>query len=167
MSYAILPGSYDPITVGHLDIIRRASLLFDNVTVLVAKNNAKHYLLTAAERLELVSDAIKNLKNVTAEEFDGMLVDYIESHERPVIVKGIRGDKDLYYEQNMAHYNRQLSRRKYGFTAETLFLISEVEYSEISSTLVRTLIDCQTDFSDLVPNAALLTSMLEHSAQKE
>ena len=104
---------------------------------------------------------------MTAEEFDGMLVDYIESHERPVIVKGIRGDKDLYYEQNMAHYNRQLSRRKYGFTAETLFLISEVEYSEISSTLVRTLIDCQTDFSDLVPNAALLTSMLEHSAQKE
>lgn len=59
MSYAILPGSYDPITVGHLDIIRRASLLFDNVTVLVAKNNAKHYLLIAAERLELVSDAIK------------------------------------------------------------------------------------------------------------
>lgn len=83
MRSALVPGSYDPITVGHLDVIRRAAQMFDRVTVLVAHNNAKNYLLCSQKRLALAEDAIKDIPGVLAEGYDGMLIDYIASHDRP------------------------------------------------------------------------------------
>lgn len=161
MRTALLPGSYDPITKGHLDIIRRAAALYDKVTVLVAKNENKNYMLCTKSRVALAEDAVKDIPGVTVDEFDGMLVDYIVSHGKPVIVKGLRNSADFTYEQNMAFYNYELSSRKYGFAAETVFLNSRPEFAEISSSLVRTLIGFGADYSDLVPNAELLKELLK------
>lgn len=160
MSKALLPGSYDPITVGHLDIIRRASEMYDEVTVLIAKNSSKNYMLCTKKRVQLAEDAVKSLPNVKVDSFDGMLVNYVAKNGRPVIVKGLRNATDFEYEQNMAFYNRELSMRKYGFPAETLFLCSAPEFSETSSSLVRTVIGYGACFDDLVPNSELLKSIL-------
>lgn len=160
MKCALLPGSYDPFTIGHLDIVRRAASLFDSVTVLVAHNAAKKYLLSPEKRLALVQDAVGSLSGVHAEMYDGMLVDYAHAHGNPVFVKGIRDEKDFRYEQEMAAYNRQLSMRKYGLSTETLLLPCTAEYSEVSSTLVRTLLSCNAPYDDLLPNAALFRRLL-------
>ena len=160
MNKALIPGSFDPITVGHLDIIRRAAEMYDEVTVLVAKNSAKNYMLCTGKRARLIEDAVKNLKNVKVDSFDGTLVDYVATNGKPVIVKGLRNSTDFEYEQNMAFYNRELSVRKYGFSAETLFLVSLPCFSEVSSSLVRTLLGCGTGVDDLVPNAKLLKNIV-------
>lgn len=155
MKTALLPGSYDPFTCGHLDVVRRTASLFDSVTVLVAHNTAKKYMLTAEQRLTLVRDAVSAFPNVSAEAFDGMLIDYAASHGNPVLVKGIRNQKDFDYECEMAAYNRHLSLRKYGTPTETLFLPCCAEYSEVSSSLVRTLLSCGAPYDDLLPNPKL------------
>ena len=161
MRCALLPGSYDPITIGHLDIVRRAAGIFDHVTVLVAHNSAQNYLLCSQKRLALVEDAIKDIPGVTADLYDGMLIDYMAEHGRPTLVKGVRNEKDFTYEIEMAQYNRELCRRKYGFEAETLFLPASPCYSAVSSTLIRTLAACGGDFDDLVPNGKLLRDFLK------
>ena len=161
MSAALLPGSFDPITVGHLDVIRRAAVLFDSVTVLVAKNASKKYLLSDEARLALVTDAIADIPHARAELFGGYLVDYATAHGNPVFVKGVRNAKDFEYEREMAAYNRALSLRKYGTTLETLLLPASADVSEVSSTLVRTLLSVQVDYDDLVPNAALFRHYLQ------
>ena len=163
MRSALVPGSYDPITLGHLDVIRRAAQMFDRVTVLVAHNNAKNYLLCSQKRLALAEDAIKDIPGVLAEGYDGMLIDYIASHDRPILIKGVRNEKDFAYETEMAQYNRELCRRKYGFEAETLLLPCAPCYSALSSTLVRTLATTGGNFDDLVPNAQLLKKFLQDS----
>lgn len=161
MRCALLPGSYDPITIGHLDVICRAAALFDKVTVLIAHNSAKNTLLCSKKRLLLAEDAIKAIPNAAAESFDGMLIDYIAAHDKPVLVKGVRNEKDFSYENEMAQYNRELCRRKYGFEAETLLLPSLSCHCAVSSTLVRTLIASGGKYDDLVPNAALLREFLK------
>ena len=108
MRTALLPGSYDPITNGHIEIIKRASELYDKVIVLSAVNASKNYMLCEKSRLALIEDAIKDIPNATSDSFSGLLVDYCASHGNPVIVKGLRNEKDFIYEQDMALFNKDL-----------------------------------------------------------
>ena len=161
MRTALIPGSFDPVTVGHLDIIKRACLIFDNVTVLVANNEQKSYLLSDEARFSLVKDALKNIKNASVDIYDGLLVDYVAQNGQPTIVKGVRNVEDFLYEQNMALFNSELSMRKYNFLVETMFLTSDIKYAQTSSSLVRVLIQNNADFKELVPNYELLLSYLK------
>lgn len=160
MSTAVLPGSYDPITVGHLEIIKRASKMYDNIVVAIGKNENKEYLLSEKQRLTLIKDAIKNIDNATAEVFEGYLVDFINAKSRPVIVKGIRNYDDYIYEQEMAKKNKELSRERYNFKAETVLLVSSKEFSHISSSFVKTVLYDADKCKNLVPNYPLLIEML-------
>lgn len=160
MSTAVLPGSYDPITVGHLEIIKRASKMYDNIIVAIGKNSSKEYLLTEKQRLTLIKDAIKDINNATAEIFDGYLVDFINTKGRPVIVKGIRNYDDYIYEQEMANKNKALSRERCNFKAETVLLVSSKEFSHVSSSLVKTVLYDSEKCKNLVPNYPLLIEML-------
>ena len=110
-----------------------------------------------------MEDAVKDLSNVSAESYDGMLFDYLGAHPDAVLVKGIRSEKDYLYEQEMAQANHELCRRKYGFEAETLFLPCSPCYANVSSTLVRILAANGGDYSDLVPNPVLLRDYLASS----
>ena len=161
MRCAILPGSYDPITNGHLEIIKRAAALYDKVIVLSAVNASKNYMLCERSRLALIEDAIKDIPNAVAESFSGLLVDYCASHGNPVIVKGLRNEKDFTYEQDMALFNKDLGLRRHNINVETVFLCSDAKFSEISSTRVRFYAQTGTEFDDLVPNPELLMSFLK------
>ena len=161
MSKALIPGSYDPITVGHLDVIKRASLLFDEVVVLVSKNSAKNYMLCSEKRAVLVEDAVKKMHNVRVAIYDGLLVDFAKANDIDVTVKGIRNDKDYQYEESMAGTNMLLSRKLYGRDFETMYLPCSKEYSDVSSTVVRMLISNCADISGLVPNSELLLGLIK------
>ncbi len=160
MSNALLPGSYDPITLGHLDIIKRCSMLFDSVTVLISKNPSKNYLLCSEKRAVLAQDAVKDLPNVKIDIFDGLLVEYAVQHDIDVTVKGIRNLSDFEYEQNMADCNLRLSKTLYSYEFQTLLMPCSKEYMDVSSSLVRLLLSKRGDVSELVPNANLLSSFL-------
>ena len=162
MITAILPGSYDPITVGHLDIIRRAAALYDEVIVLIAKNSAKNYLLCSKSRLALAEDAVRELPNVRCDSFDGYIVDYAARFEKAVLVKGLRNAADYTYEAEMAAYNAILMEKKYGKALETVYLDAKSANAVISSTLVRNLLTIGAAVEDYVPNAALLNSFLSN-----
>lgn len=161
MSRALVPGSYDPITVGHLDIIKRASMLFDEVVVLVSKNSSKNYMLCSEKRAMLVEDAVKKLHNVRVAIYDGLLVDFAKANDIDVTVKGIRNDKDYQYEESMAGTNMLLSRKLYGRDFETMYLPCSKEYADVSSTVVRMLLSNDGDISGLVPNCELLIKTIK------
>lgn len=160
MNNALIPGSFDPITVGHLDIIKRASTLFSSVTVLVSKNSDKCYLLTDEQRKLLVTDAVKNIKNVTVDFFDGYVADYSYKNNIDVLVKGIRNNDDFDYEFKMALANQQISSERFSKQLETLLLPSNPQFDNISSTLVKEYIKSGKDINDLVPNKKLLFEFL-------
>lgn len=160
MSKALIPGSFDPITTGHLDIITRASKMFDEVVVLISKNSSKNYMLCSNKRLMLVEDAVKNLKNVKVCAYDGLLVDFANKNNIDVVVKGIRNQNDFNYEQEMANANMLLSRKMYFKDFETIYLPSSKNFVDVSSTVVRLLLQNHSDIDGLVPNPKLLMSML-------
>src|SRR5207237_6506352 len=111
MRTAIYPGSFDPLTNGHLDVIQRAAKLFDQVIVAIAKNDSKTPLFDLGERLELVSGAIKNLANVSSDAFDGLLVNYVEKRGGQAIIRGLRAVSDFEFEFQLALMNRKLAER--------------------------------------------------------
>ena len=162
MSRALIPGSYDPITVGHLDIIKRTASLFDEVVVLVSKNSAKNYTLCSEKRALLVEDAVKKLHNVRVAIYDGLLVDFAKMNDIDVTVKGIRNDKDYQYEENMAGTNMLLSRKLHGRDFETMYLPCSKEYADVSSTVVRMLLSGGGDISGLVTNVELLMNVINN-----
>ena len=161
MSKALIPGSYDPITVGHLDVIKRAANLFDEVVVLVSKNASKNYMLCSEKRAMLVEDAVKKLHNVRVAIYDGLLVDFANSNCIDVTVKGIRNDKDYQYEESMAGTNMLLSRKMYGRDFETMYLPCSKDYADVSSTVVRMLLSNDGNISGLVPNEELLLKTIK------
>ena len=146
MRLAICPGSFDPITKGHLDIIRRASKLFDQVTVLVSVNAEKNAAFSVEERIDMIKISTKGFPNVTVDFFDGLLVDYVKSVGACAIVKGLRAICDFEYEFQMALANKQLYDQ-----AETVFFTTSAENMYLSSSLVRQIASFGGDVSGSVP----------------
>ena len=132
MKRALTPGTFDPITYGHLDVITRASQLFDEVVVAVAASSGKNPLFTLDERVELARAATAHLDNVRVEPFTGLLVDFAASLEATAVVKGLRAITDFEYEFQMAALNYHLKQ-----SLETLFIMSHPEYMYLSSSIVR------------------------------
>lgn len=131
MRRAACPGSYDPPTRGHLDVIRRTAAIFDEVQVLVGSNSAKTGLFSADERVGLLEDALSDLPAVEVHVFSGLIVDYCRDNEIGVVVKGVRGPLDLDYESRMAQLNRAMTG------LETLLLPAAPQWAAVSSSLVR------------------------------
>lgn len=148
MSLAILPGSYDPITLGHLDVITRAAAQYDEIVVAVMNNAAKSYMFELRERAEMARLATKELSNVRVVADEGLLVDLFDRLGATVIVKGVRNEKDLAYEKEMAAYNLQRNPK-----AKTVFFKADPGLLEISSTRVRALMSEGKIPKGLLPEA--------------
>lgn len=131
MTSAVYPGSFDPPTLGHLDVLERAAALFDQVTVAVLVNPDKRGLFSVEERSDLLREATADWPNVVVDSFSGLLVDYCSAHGIRAVVKGLRTVSDYDYEQPMAHMNRSLTG------VETVFLTARPEFSFVSSSLVK------------------------------
>ncbi len=150
MRIAVCPGSFDPVTLGHMDIINRASTLFDKVIVLVSVNASKKYSFTAEERVELLKKVTGNLSNVTVESDSGLLADYLKKKNATAIVKGLRAVTDFEYEFQMALTNKKLYPE-----AETVFLITKSENMYLSSSIVKEIASYGGDIKDFVPEPIL------------
>lgn len=152
MKIAICPGSFDPVTLGHLDIIRRASRLFDRVIVVVMSNAAKSPLFTQVERMDLLHRALtqEGLENVTVDCYEGLLADYAKMRQATAIVKGLRAMSDFEYEFQMALTNRKLNP-----DVETVFLTTTAEYMYLSSSLVKQIARLEGEIADFVPSCIL------------
>ncbi|MGW1676712.1 pantetheine-phosphate adenylyltransferase [Saccharopolyspora sp. NPDC002376] len=145
MRRAVCPGSYDPVTNGHLDIIERASKLFDEVVVAVLINKSKKSLFTVEERLEMLREVTEPWPNVRIDAWHGLLVDYCKANGIGAIVKGLRAVSDFDYELQMAQMNQQLSG------VETMFMSTNPQYSFLASSLVKEVATYGGDVSNLVP----------------
>jgi pantetheine-phosphate adenylyltransferase len=152
MRRAVCPGSFDPITLGHLDIISRASVHFDHVVIAVLENRTKSSLFTVDERIEMIRETTAHLSNVSVDSWSGLLVEYCKSNSIQAIVKGLRAVTDFDYELQMAQVNLQ------GSGVETMFMATSPVHSFLSSSLVKELAHYGGDVSTMVPasiNAAL------------
>lgn len=145
---AVCPGSFDPVTVGHIDIIRRAAAMFSKVVVVVMNNQAKSPLFTAEERAEMIRQSVGNLKQVEVDVFDGLLADYTKKIGAGAIVKGLRAMSDFEYEFQMALTNKKLNEN-----TETVFLTTKAEYMYLSSSMVKQVGSFGGDISDFVPES--------------
>jgi pantetheine-phosphate adenylyltransferase len=141
----VCPGSYDPVTNGHLDIISRASRLYDEVVVAVLINISKKSLFTVDERVEMIDEVTKQYGNVVVEKFHGLTVDFCRERDIPVIVRGLRAVSDFDYELQIAQMNHQLAG------VETMFMATNPLYSFLSSSLVKEIAQYGGDVSGLVP----------------
>ena len=150
MRVAVYPGSFDPLTNGHLDIIRRCSRLFDRVMVALLENEGKSPLFSIPERIELIARCTAEMPNVEVHSFSGLLVDFMRRHDANVVVRGIRAVSDYEYELQMALMNRELNAQ-----VETIFMIPAVEYTYVSSRLVKEVFRLGGDVARLVPAPVL------------
>ena len=146
MSKAIYPGSFDPVTFGHLDIIKRSAEMFDEVIVGVLINNSKKPLFSAEERTEMLRQAVAQYENVSVIHFDGLLIDFMKANDISVIVRGLRAITDFEYELQMAQTNHKLAS-----DVETIFLTTNLKYSYLSSTMVKEVAAFGGDISQFVP----------------
>ncbi len=146
MSTAIYPGSFDPVTYGHLDIIKRSSRMFDQVIIGVLINKSKKPLFSAEERVNMIAEVTKDLKNVSVVAFDGLLVEFAKQMNANIVVRGLRAISDFEYELQIAQTNHALEPE-----VDTVFLTTNVQYSYVSSTTVREIASFGGDISDFVP----------------
>ena len=147
MRAAIYPGSFDPVTFGHLDIIERADAIFDELTVSILNNTTKTPLFSVEERVNILKEATKHLPNVKIDSFSGLLVDYAMQKDIHVSVRGLRAITDFEYELQIAQTNNKLS----GGSLDTVFLTTNLEYSYLSSSSVREIASFHGDISQFVP----------------
>lgn len=149
MKRAIYPGSFDPVTYGHLDVIRRSANIFDELIVGILNNVQKTPLFSVEERVKILKEVTKDLPNVKVEPFSGMLVEYASANDIQVNVRGLRSMTDFEYEMQIAQYNNQLSNG----ALETVFLATNPAYSYISSSGVREVAGFKGDLSPYVPES--------------
>ena len=146
MKIAVYPGTFDPVTLGHLDLIKRASRIFDRVVVAVSKSGYKLPLFSVKERVLMLKKVTADIKNVTVEGFDGLVVDYVKSKKSAVVIRGIRMISDFEYEFQMALTNRKLNPG-----IETMFLMPHEAYSYVSSHLIKEAASLGANLRDFVP----------------
>ena len=149
MKRYVFPGSFDPITLGHQDIIHRALPMCDELVIAVGENLDKKYMFTIEERLDFINKTHSNEMKIKVKSFKGLTIDFCKSVEATAIVRGLRNPADFEFEKSIAQMNRRLSG------IETLFLLTAADYSYISSSIVREIIKNNGDYSSLVPDAVL------------
>jgi len=158
---AICPGSFDPVTHGHLDVITRASRLFDGVIVAVGQNSAKNYLFSPADRVRMVADAVTHLPGVRVLPLSGLLVDFCAEHGAGVVVKGLRFASDFDFELQMAHMNAAVGG------IETVMLPASAAWATVSSTMIREVASYGGDVSRFVPDAVAQRIRATVAARRE
>ncbi|MBO4533245.1 MAG: pantetheine-phosphate adenylyltransferase [Treponema sp.] len=146
MIKAVFPGSFDPPTNGHLDIIKRASSLFDDVDVVISVNPAKQYMFSENERLQMLKTLLKDFKNVQVHLWEGLIVNYAKEHGAKVLIRGIRSSNDFSYEFELAHMNQNLNPQ-----IETMFLPSKEKWGVVKSSSIKELAMFGGDISRMVP----------------
>jgi len=149
MRNAVCPGSFDPVTNGHLDVFERASAMYDNVTIAVLTNSSKSALFTIEERMNFIADACSAWTNINVVSFQGLLVDFCKQNDISIIVKGLRAVSDFDYELQMAQMNYRLAK------IETSFIATNPEYGYLSSSLIKEISRHGGDVSGLVPEKVL------------
>ena len=148
MKKAIYPGSFDPMTLGHLDIIRRASKMFDELIVAVANNPQKSPLFSVDERVKILETATADLPNIRVDHYSGLLIDYCKENDLKIVVRGLRAITDFEFELQLAQTNRMLSEQE----LDTIFLTTSLKYSYLSSSSVKEIAAFGGDISKLVPD---------------
>ena len=149
MRVAVFPGSFDPITLGHFDIIERAAPLFDKLIIAIGHNSAKKYMFTLEERKEFIRKAVAHFPNVEVDSFENLTIDYCFEKNANYILRGLRNPADFEFEKAIAHTNRTLARKK----IETVFLLTSSGKSFISSSIVREIISHGGEYELLVPDS--------------
>jgi len=155
----IYPGSFDPFTFGHLDIIERGSKVFDKMVVAVAHNVSKKTTFSIEERVEIIEEVFKNNDKVEVDSFKGLLVDYSKSKGTNIVLRGMRSVSDFEYEMQMAHANKSLDPE-----LETVFMVTSSKYSHISSSLIMEIVSLGGSAGDLVPE--IVEKKLKQKLQK-
>jgi pantetheine-phosphate adenylyltransferase len=145
-SKAIYPGTFDPISLGHINILEKAARLFDTVILGIAEYTGKQSLFTLEERYKLCVEATKHIPNVEVQTFTGLVVDFVQAHDCKVMIRGLRAVSDFEYELSLALTNTKLNPG-----IETIFLVPSLRYMYLSSSLIRQLADLGSDLNDFVP----------------
>lgn len=149
MKIAVFPGSFDPITLGHYDIIERAAPLFDKLIIAIGQNSQKKYMFPLKKRIEFIRNSVTHFENVEVDSFEGLTVDYCFKKNAQYILRGLRNPADFEFEKAIAHTNRTMAHQK----LETVFLLTSSGKSFISSSIVREIINHGGEYELLVPDA--------------
>ena len=150
MSRAMYPGSFDPVTLGHLDIIRRSAAIFDEVVIAVLANSAKSPLFSEADRVKMIVEAVKDIPNVSVETFSGLTIEFARQRHIHVMIRGLRAVTDFEYELQIAQSNRKMAE-----DIDTMFLTTSLEYAYLSSSIVKEYAKYGMDVSKLVPSVVV------------
>jgi len=158
---AIYPGSFDPITYGHLDIIQRSLRIFDRVIVAVARNSQKNALFTIDERVELIRSVLKDEQRVSVDTFTGLLINYVAAQKAHVVIRGLRAISDFEYEFQIAQMNSTI-----GHEVETLFMMTSVQYGYLSSSIVREVCSLGANVDSFVPPEVKAAMLAKYQLNK-
>ncbi|MEC7173348.1 MAG: pantetheine-phosphate adenylyltransferase [Bacteroidota bacterium] len=147
MKRAVFPGSFDPITLGHLDIIERSIPLFDKIIIGVGTNSEKKYMFSLKKRMDFIEETFSHYNNISVSQYEGLTIEFCKKIQADFIIRGLRNPADFEFEKAIAHTNRKLSG------IETVFLLTAAKTSFISSSIVREIISNQGDYTQLVPSS--------------